>query len=216
MKLKKRSVVAIASICSMLVLSGCDSQDKELNIIRSEEVPADLIETEFLQSESIPVVERLSIQSEPMPVSKISSELSAMGAVGAISSMIELTAEQEACLNDFDKYFAVEELENYFDNNYSAEELKKLNNYFDSELGQKAIRYSSQQIMQVFGGDAPDPSAALTEAEVVTVAKMSQDPTFVKYNNFSLQQGNGSLQQLIKPLLIQQLDKCNLNGNNAQ
>lgn len=210
---RKSSVVAIVSLCSVLALSGCDDKDKELNITRSEDAPAEVVDSEPNELESNQVVQKTSPQSEYMPVSKISSELSAMGAVGAISNMIELDADQKACLNDFDEHFAVEELESYFKNNYSPEELKTLNDYFNSELGKKATEYNSQQMMQVFGGDAPDPSKALSEEEMMQLVKISQDPTFVKYNNFSLQQGEGNLQELIKPLLMQELEKCNITAN---
>ena len=215
MKLYKSSVVAIVTVSSVLMLSGCDSQDTGLNITRPEVVYTEILESATVKPQSMQPLREASLQTEPMPVSKISSELSAKGTIGAISNIIQLDTDQKACLNDFDKYFAVEDLESYFQTNYSPEELKTLNNYFNSELGVKATKYSSKQMMQVFGGDAPNQAEAPSEAEMMKIAKMSQDPAFVKYNNFSLQQGEGSLQELIKPLLMQELKKCNIS-NNAQ
>lgn len=195
MNLKKRSILTAASLCIMLTLSACDKSNTEESTQSSAQETSQQVTAE---------------QKQYMPVSKVSSELSAMGAIGAVTSMTELDAEQQACLEDLDEHFAADELDAYFKENYTEDELKTLNDYFSSEIGIKAIKYSSQQMMQIFGGEAPDPADALSEEELMEVVKTSQDPAFVKYNNFSLQQGEGGLQELIKPLILEEFEKCNI------
>lgn len=123
----------------------------------------------------------------------------------------EINEKQKSCLAARDKNLGQSELQDFYNEKFTEAELKALNNFYNSAVGQKILQYGKEEMILMNGGEVATPMADPTEEEVAEIQAFMQSPTGTKYARINNEVGEGSAIAAIEPPINAKLKSCNIN-----
>lgn len=127
----------------------------------------------------------------------------------------QITKEQANCLKARDKNFAVAEAQAFYKTKFSADELKKLNEFYKSPTGKNLIGYGNEQLRAMNGLEIKNPMPAPSEKELNAMKSFMESDLGKKYQQVNNSEGPGSLVEALQPIVDGELKRCNIQPPNA-
>lgn len=128
--------------------------------------------------------------------------------LNTVSDLVTLPADKKGCLINSNHAASLGQFDRYLTKKLSADELKKTNAFYASDLGQKLIIASDQKIKQQAGLSFTNP-VILSEDDTAKLKAFSSTPEgkklmalFAPANQLEMQR------DVIEPMLKSEFDKC--------
>ena len=143
--------------------------------------------------------------------------------VDAVNNMVfstlingkNLTAEQKTCLQSRDKNLGQTELQEFYKNNFSSAELKELDNFYSSAVGQKMLAYGKEEMLLRNGMEVASPMAEPSAEEMAEIEAFIQSPVGKKYSQINVAVGEGSALATLDKPIDAEFKRCNIDLNMA-
>ena len=195
------SLLSIA-LCSTLVLSACDKNetDTATEATTDTAVVADTATTET-RAESSNMAKQMakqSIQAFMMP---------------AIATG-NLSAVQNACLQNRDENLGVAETQAFLNDTYTAEEFEAMNEAYSSDIMKKINQFSEEQMAIMSGKTVANPMTPPTEAEMKEFQAMFENDPRLKRLQEMNQNTDPSQNEFIialKPVINGEFKRCDVD-----
>ncbi len=201
------------SMAVVMSISGCNNADTTANEAVTDE------KTE------VAVVENTE-KSEATPTPVVTEDVLVMTTLGldSINSMIftplvagdTLNPEQKTCLEARDKNLGQTELQAFYKDKFTEAELKELEVFYSSNVGQKMLEYGKQELILMNGGEVANPVGDPTAEEITEIQAFMQTPTGMKYGQINNAVGEGSAIAALDAPMNAEFNRCNIDLTMAQ
>lgn len=122
-----------------------------------------------------------------------------------------LTAEQKSCLAARDKTIGQTELQAYYKDQFSEAQLKELDDFYESSVGQKMLEYGRQELAVMSGQEVTNPMPDPTQEEITQIQAFMQSPTGTKYAQVNNALGEGSAIEALNVPINAEFKRCNID-----
>lgn len=122
-----------------------------------------------------------------------------------------LNAEQVSCLESRDKDLGKEEINNFYNTEFTDAELQELEEFYSSDLGKKLIAFGNEQVRIMSGEEVETPMEQPTKEEMAEMQTFMQSPVGAKYMQLNNAQGEGSAMQALSAPIQAEFDRCNVD-----
>lgn len=122
-----------------------------------------------------------------------------------------LSDEQKSCLQARDKDLGRAELERFYTEQFSAEELQALEDFYSSTLGKKMRAYGDEQVRIINGEKISSPIAPPSAEEQVKIRAFMQSPLAKKYIKATSSEGKGSTMGALIYPMNSEFKRCNID-----
>lgn len=195
------SLLSIA-LCSTLVLSACNKNETDT----ATEAPTDTAvvadtattETRADSSNIAKQMAKQSIQAFMLP---------------ALASG-NLSAAQNACLQDRDENLGVAETQGFINDMYTDEEIEAINDAYSSDIMKKINQFSEEQMAIMSGKTVANPMTPPTEAEMKEFQAMFEnDPRLKKLQemNQNTDPSQNKFVIALKPVINGEFKRCDID-----
>ncbi len=211
----KRSLFGVV-LASSLLATGCDNTANTTDDSLSDtEVQIEETQTDNTAITPTAVTPTTSVE-EPFVMTTIG--------MNSINSMIftplinsgELTGEQATCLAARDNNLGQTELQDFYKRQFSDAELQELDDFYNSDVGQKMLQFGEQEMVIMNGGEVATPMADPTPDEIAEIQAFMQSPTGVKYVQTNNALGEGSAILSLEEPINAEFQRCNIDLTLAQ
>lgn len=233
-KLNKTTLIT-ATLMATVMVSGCNKEEAAAD---AKAAPDKAVTTETTQTTTTETTNPVSSDSstdttdtadttaavaqttaldsnEDLTVARLTSETIDNQLFIPLIESGQITKEQANCLKGRDKNFAVAEAQAFYKSKFSADELKKLNDFYNSPTGKNLIGYGNEQLRAMNGLEIKNPMPAPSEKELNAMKSFMESDLGKKYQQVNNSEGAGSLVEALQPIVDGELKRCNIQPPNA-
>lgn len=190
MRLFQKTLLASATLTAALLFSGCD---------RSNDTDTAAVEPVAAQTSS----EAAAVETAPTPApvvatNNVTAEAIVQQVMSSMASALEMankmaaeenkgeakfSQEQIKCFVTKDNDMAVEQIQAYLEQSFSAAELTEMDDFYKSAGGQKQIEMTQKLIDSLMGGEQFDIATmekSMSQEEIAAVSGFWESPTGTK------------------------------------
>lgn len=200
-------------LATVLLSVGCDktpSTDNETATDKPTEVTA--VDTPVVQKDAVTPTDNANQNQDEIFV------MTTLG-LDSVNNMIlapliagdTLTPAQKTCLQARDKYLGQKELQAYYKGQFSTAELKELDDFYKSKVGQKMLEYGRQELAVMTGEKGANPMPDPTAEEIAEIKAFTQSPTGIKYAQVNNAIGEGSAIAALDAPLNAEFQRCDID-----
>lgn len=145
-----------------------------------------------------------------MTMSQLTLETALQAFQVPMKSSGEFDKETIKCIEDIKPNFALDKVQKFYESKLTPEEMKTLNQFYSSDLGKSFTEYGRDEFLVAVGQTVENPAPKPTEEQMKKMMEFTQTPTGIKYGKLNMEEGEGSLNDLITGLMTEELSKCNV------
>lgn len=127
-----------------------------------------------------------------------------------------LSAEQVTCLESRDKNLGKTEIDKFYKSQFTDAELKELDKFYISDVGQKLVAFGNEQLLVMNGEEVANPMPPPTEEEIKEIQTFMESPLGEKYTQINNAQGEGSAMEALDAPINAELERCNIDMDAVQ
>lgn len=227
-----KTVLLTAALMTSLVVTGCDKNKATDDSPATVETTSDIkdatetVDSGTESSANIPTAVEASTDSnsaknsvldsnEDLTVARLTSETIDNQLFIPLIESGQITPEQANCLKGRDKNLAVAEAHAFYKTKFSADELKKLNEFYQSPTGKNLIGYGNEQLRAMNGLEIKNPMPAPSEKELNDMKAFMESDLGKKYQQVNNSEGPGSLVEALQPVVDGELKRCKIEPPKA-
>ena len=198
-------------LATVLLSVGCDksaSTDNEPVTDKQAEVAA--VDTPMAQKDTVKPVDNTN-QDEVFVMTTLGLDSINSLIFAPLTSGDTLTPAQKTCLQARDKNLGQTELQAYYKAQFSAAELKELDDFYKSAVGQKMLEYSRQELVAMSGKEVANPMPDPTAEEITAIKTFTQSPIGIRYAQVNNALGEGSAIATLDAPINAEFTRCNID-----
>ncbi len=192
---------------SSALLSACDDSPEEQPII--EPMPNETV--------TAPIIENTAQQpiAPQIEVGYTLTDVTLSNLLQSITISLQkdkaLTKIQKTCLKTIDSSFAQQQVQNFFLSKFTPQELEELNAFYESKSAIAYTKYGREQLLISAGLRVNRVTQRPKRSQMKKVKEFTQSPLGQKYMQVMQDTGEGSLVNIVMPLLQQEIRNCGIN-----
>ena len=196
-----KSSMLSCTLAALLLTTGCDKTPETVDETTSEasEMSASTA------AETSPATTQDNLLMTEMTLDTVNNFV-----FTPLISSGSLNAEQVSCLESRDKDLGREEINNFYNTEFTDAELQELEAFYNSDLGEKLIAFGNEQIRIMSGEEVETPMEQPTKEEMAEIQTFMQSPVGAKYMQLNKAQGEGSVMQAMSAPIQAEFDRCNI------
>ncbi|WP_201584632.1 DUF2059 domain-containing protein [Psychrobacter jeotgali] len=122
-----------------------------------------------------------------------------------------LSDEQKSCLEARDKNLGRAELQSFYREQFSEDEIQELEDFYTSDAGEKMLDYSNQQILIMSGEKVSRAVSAPTKEQQAQIQAFMKSPVAIKYIQLTSAEGEGSTMGALIAPMNAEFERCNID-----
>lgn len=205
--LSKMSFIS-GSIATVLFMTGCDKID-------AAAADKDVVDTVVVKTPAEPVTATNTEAATNNSSGKIITDMTASNIntafFGTLLRSDNLSEKQKNCLESRDKDLGKSEIHAFYNANFTAAELKNLEDFYSSATGKTITAYANEQLTVMSGGEVANPMAPPSQDEMVEFQTFMQSPLGMKHRQINEDTGEGSMVAELNPIIDAEFKRCNVD-----